>query len=157
MIIKGEHKDPRSDKKKKSPAEKKRKAFTLLKKKFFIRVKKICRERTICIMSGEGFGKCGGVVCASHIKSEGAWKNLYVNPHNIFPMCYHHHIQVWHKDVTATGRWFAERYPDELAYLEKAKYIHIDFMNPVVVETLYIAAQTGYEHYVAVYDALSPV
>ncbi len=141
----------KSLKKVKSPAAKKRKAFSKLKKDLFKQVKKICRDRMPCIMANQEFGNCGGVVCASHIKSVGAWPNLSHDPNNIFPMCYRHHIQVWHKDVTETGLWFKTRFPVQWKYLESAKHLRIDLNNPIIVANLTTAANAGFHYYADLY------
>lgn len=155
MRIPGKHLDPKG-KSKKSPAQKKRKAFSKLKKDLFKQVKKICRDRMPCIMMNQGFGNCGGVVCASHIKSVGAWPNLSHDPNNIFPMCYRHHIQVWHKDVTETGLWFKSTFPDEWRRLEESKHKSVDLNNPIVVEQLSRAAEAGYNAYFVEWLLLVP-
>lgn len=134
---------------KKSPVHK-------LKDKLFEQVKKICRERTGCIAAGQGGKRCGGVIQASHIKSEGAWKNLFLDPRNIYGKCYTHHIFWWHKDTTEAAKWFELTYPEDYAYLEKQKFVHYDFNNPFVLERLFSAAKKGYPEYLKEYKKLKP-
>lgn len=159
MRIPGKHLDPKGkSKKKKSPSELKRKAFSKLKKDFFKQVKKICRERDECIMKDEGFGMCSsGWIQASHIKAEGAWPNLRYDPNNIFPMCYTHHLKIWHKDITECSEWFKRTYPVEWIYLNIAKdHQHIDFNDPRIIELLFAAANVGYDAYNRAYREFSP-
>jgi len=106
-------------------------------------------------MANQGFGNCGGNMQASHIKSEGAWPNLRLDPHNIFPHCYRHHIFVWHKDTTESVAWFIKTFPKEYAYLEKAKNEHIDFNNIIILEKLWDAVQLGYLPYRVVYNEIA--
>jgi hypothetical protein len=40
---------------------------------------------------------------------------------NLKVLCYHHHINWWHKHPTESGQWFRERYPREMEYLERMK------------------------------------
>lgn len=149
MRILGPHKPLKKVKKKKVKSLAKRKGELLTL------VKKICRERMDCIMGTGQFGKCGGNIQGSHIKSEGAWKNLFIDPRNIYPMCYTHHFFHWHKDVTETSQWFILTYPKEWKYLERAKSRYIDFNNPITLELLTEAAKKGYEVYKGVYDAIA--
>lgn len=129
----------------------KRKKVSKLKIDLFKAVKKASRERMRCIMYPD-FGVCGGAVQASHIKAEGAWPNLKYDPHNIFPMCYRHHIHKWHKDITECSEWFKKNYPADWQYLEEQKKSqHIDFNNPVILERLWFAIKKGYEAYEKAY------
>lgn len=126
-----------------------------LKKKLHKQAKQICRTRASCIMQGaDGAGRCGGYIQASHIKSEGAWKNLFIDPRNIFPMCYRHHITLWHKDPTEWVTWFKKTHPEDYAYLEVAKLKHIDFNNAVILERLYEASLCGYDIYRYEYEKI---
>ena len=90
-------------------------------------VKKYVRESGPCVASGQGRKSCGGYMQASHIKSEGAYKHLFIDPRNIYPMCMAHHLYWWHKEPTEAGNWFKEKYPINWKYLEWAKQQHIQY------------------------------
>lgn len=81
---------------------------------------------------------------------------MFIDPRNIYPMCYRHHFTFWHKDVTEWAKWFELTYPLDYLYLEDAKKRSYDFNNPVTLETLFAAAEQGYEAYQIAYDSLSP-
>ncbi len=38
---------------------------------------------------------------------------------NLKLLCYHHHINWWHKNPIESGKWFKETFPDRMAYIEK--------------------------------------
>ncbi len=38
---------------------------------------------------------------------------------NLKLLCYHHHINWWHKNPIESGKWFKEAFPDRMVYLEK--------------------------------------
>jgi len=37
---------------------------------------------------------------------------------NLKLLCYHHHINWWHKDPVEAGKWFREAFPERMAYLD---------------------------------------
>jgi hypothetical protein len=140
MRIIGDHKQSKA---------KERKEISRLKEKLFKLVKKICREKYGgCIMAHHGFGECSRGLQASHIKSEGAWKNLRFDPSNIQPMCFKHHFYSWHKDITETSEWFKKNFRPIWDYLEREKKTqHIDFNNLLILQRLSMAAKEGYSEY----------
>lgn len=57
----------------------------------------------------------------SHIKSKGAYPHLQFDLQNVMLLCYHCHINWWHKEPTEAGLWFKKTFPERYKYLEKAK------------------------------------
>lgn len=132
---------------------KKKKKITLAKaKKLLLEdVKRMIRDSGKCIVTGQG--KCGGYLQASHIMSEGAYKNLFVDPWNIFPMCWKHHFFFWHRNIMDASAWFRKDFPLIHRYLEENKKSHIDF----TVENIAIlraASKQGLETYTEAYQLL---
>ena len=125
-----------------------------LKKKLLENVKFLVRTSGPCIAAGQGRKSCGGNMQASHIKSEGAHKNLFVDPDNIFPMCYVHHLMWWHKDVTEASRWFYKTYTNQAKYLDKNIKKHIDW-TPQKIEVLLNACKDGLEAYRKAYKEIT--
>lgn len=53
----------------------------------------------------------------SHVFSKGAHPDLRHDPLNVKILCYHCHIQKWHKDPDIAIRWFKGKFPDRYKYL----------------------------------------
>ena len=69
--------------------------------------------------------KCGKVVAGanchvSHVIPRSRDKRLSIDPLNGKVMCYHDHLNWWHKHPCESGVWFRETFPDRWAYLEVA-------------------------------------
>jgi 5-methylcytosine-specific restriction endonuclease McrA len=70
--------------------------------------------------------KCGEVVSgsnchASHVIPVSAGMALAYDPINLKVLCYHHHINWWHKNPMESAAWFAQKFPDRWEYLQKKK------------------------------------
>lgn len=73
--------------------------------------------------------KCGAVVegsnChASHVKPVSRSKRLSLDEQNLKVLCYHCHINWWHKNPTESAEWFKAKFPERLAYLNEQLKIH---------------------------------
>jgi len=91
------------------------------------RLDKVCRE-VIRERDNNQCQRCGKIVKGSdshpcHVVAKGngaslrRWDLL-----NIFLGCMNCHINWWHKEVTESGKWFAETFPARDAYLEIYRY-----------------------------------
>lgn len=60
---------------------------------------------------------------ASHVIPVSAGSKLRWDANNMKVMCYHDHINWWHKNPTEAGEWFKETFPDRYAYLQENKGI----------------------------------
>ncbi len=78
------------------------------------------RDKNLC-------QKCGKVIYGhdshpSHVIAKGSgasWRRFDLL--NIKLMCFYHH-RWWHLNPTESGKWFAEKFPQREAYLEKYRY-----------------------------------
>ena len=61
---------------------------------------------------------------AAHVIPVSACGRLAFDPANLIVLCYHHHINWWHKNPTEAGPWFRDNWPETMAYLEQQKRIH---------------------------------
>ena len=44
---------------------------------------------------------------------------LSYDPINLKVLCYHCHLNIWHKEPTYSGKWFREKFPERMEYLEE--------------------------------------
>jgi hypothetical protein len=140
---------------KKSPLKKQSKLPTSKAKRLLLEdVKKLVRESGKCAAWDQGGKHCGGVMQASHIKSEGAYKNLFVDPNNILPMCWVHHFFWWHKEPTEAGEWLKKKFPFRYEYLEWAKKEHVDWTLDLIA-SLRAATKKDLGSYIKVYAKLT--
>lgn len=91
---------------------------TALKKKLEILVKTYVKIRDDYICQ-----RCGktveGTNChASHVIPVSRSGFLQFEPLNMKVMCYHDHINWWHKHPIEAGKWFVEKFPERWEYLE---------------------------------------
>ena len=54
---------------------------------------------------------------ASHVIPVSAGNQFRYDPLNMKCMCYHHHINWWHKNPVEAGEWFKEKFPERHEYL----------------------------------------
>lgn len=60
----------------------------------------------------------------SHVIPVSAGMKLRWDPLNMKIMCYHHHINWWHKNPVEASAWFAEKFPDRLIYLQAQRGVY---------------------------------
>lgn len=53
---------------------------------------------------------------------------------NLKTLCYHCHINWWHKNPTESGEWFKSKFPDRWAYLQTYKNEIKKFKEPELLE-----------------------
>lgn len=57
----------------------------------------------------------------SHVIPVSASLDLAYDLNNLKVLCYHCHINWWHKNPIEAGQWFREAFHDRAAYLEREK------------------------------------
>lgn len=73
------------------------------------------RDKYICQYCGK---EVEGSNChASHILNVGTHKNMELDPSNMKVLCYHHHMNWWHKDILHATEWFKEKFPTRYEYV----------------------------------------
>ena len=104
-------------------AKKKKKNETTLKKKkrkeLLLRAKKVVyvRDKDICQHCDK---KClWSDRHASHVIPVSATGRLALYPINMKVLCYHCHLNWWHKNPIEAGRWFESKFPERVKELEK--------------------------------------
>ena len=105
-------------KKVKAPTQKKKATKTALKKKLEVLVKTYVKQRDgyICQRCQK---KVEGVNChASHVIPVSRSGYLQFEPLNMKALCYHCHLNWWHKHPIEAGRWFTDTFPDRWEYLD---------------------------------------
>jgi 5-methylcytosine-specific restriction endonuclease McrA len=83
--------------------------------------KKIAKSRDGNICQRCGASVYGGGAHGSHIIPVSADHRLALHPANIQTMCYHDHINWWHKNPREAGKWFDEKFPDKAKWLDAQK------------------------------------
>jgi len=74
-------------------------------------------------------GKCqycckvvsGANAHVSHVIPVSRTLRLAYDPMNLKLLCYHHHINWWHKHPMEAAEWFAKTFPERWDYLKKAE------------------------------------
>lgn len=73
----------------------------------------------------------------SHIFPKSTHSALKYDLMNLKLLCYHDHINWFHKNPVAAAEWVKERFPDRLAYLEKMprlKSYRVDVLQEILEE-----------------------
>ena len=105
---------------------KRKQAIRKVSKEPVSKIKKICdklvkdivkiRDNFTCQKCGK---KCEGSDChGSHVVPVSAGNKLAFDEQNLKVLCYHCHMNWWHKDPTVAGEWFKQKFPERHAYLE---------------------------------------
>lgn len=63
----------------------------------------------------------------SHIIPVSHGNSLRFDPKNILCMCYHCHMNWWHKNPTEAGDWFNEKYPELKEYVDSKKNLIVKY------------------------------
>lgn len=90
-----------------------------IKKKLEPLVKEFVKKRDnyTCQHCGK---KVEGTNChASHVFPVGSHSCVQFDPINLKVLCYHCHINWWHKNPIKAGEWFTKTFPERQAYLEE--------------------------------------
>lgn len=98
--------------KKKSNRAKLKKTLELLVKDFVKRRDNYTCQHCLKVVTG--------VNChASHVIPVSRSGNMQFDPLNMKVLCYHCHINWWHKHPVESGQWFRDTFPERWEYLEK--------------------------------------
>ena len=63
---------------------------------------------------------------ASHVIPVSRDGRLAFDPLNLKVLCFHHHINWWHKHPAESGPWFIEKFPERWEYLQGRLLAHRD-------------------------------
>ena len=102
-----------------------------IKKRSVSSIKKECDEivkKIVKIRDNFTCQKCGkrvsGSDCqGSHVVPVSAGNKLAFDEQNIKVLCYHCHMNWWHKDPTVAGEWFKNKFPERHKYLQENRGI----------------------------------
>lgn len=117
----------------KKPAVKRKATKTALKKRLEKLVKDYVKQRDNYTCQ-----RCGKVVegtnChASHVIPVSRSGYLQFDPINMKVLCYHDHINWWHKHPVEAGKWFTDTFPERWEYLQE---LHIQRLKPLTENEL---------------------
>ena len=75
------------------------------------------RDKSICQMCGK-YQEKG--LHGSHVFGRGAYRDPYIKwePLNVKLLCYYCHMK-WASSPVESGKWFADKFPERLEYLEQ--------------------------------------
>jgi len=113
---------PKKFRKNKTPSK------TLLKKKLEKLVKDYVKKRDDYTCQRCGLVVEGANCHASHVIPVSRSGYLQFDPLNMKVLCYHDHINWWHKHPVEAGKWFTDTFPERWKYLEE---LHIKRMKPM--------------------------
>jgi 5-methylcytosine-specific restriction endonuclease McrA len=73
--------------------------------------------------------RCGATtnLQASHTIPVSHGNRLRYDEKNLITLCYHCHLNWWHKNPIEAGEWFKGKFPVEYAYVEAVKNEHKKF------------------------------
>jgi hypothetical protein len=96
---------------------KKKPSISRLKKQLEILVKQFVkiRDKNICQRCGKYV--TGSDCHGSHVIPVSAGNQFRFDPLNIKTLCYHCHINWWHKNPIEAGDWFQAKFPERYDYL----------------------------------------
>lgn len=94
-----------------------------VKRKLKDKLEKIVKE-IVKIRDDWTCQKCGkevtGINChASHVIPVSRDGRLAFDPRNMKVLCYHDHINWWHKHPIESGEWYVSKFPDNWEYLQE--------------------------------------
>jgi len=103
------------------------------KKQIINRLDALCRQ-IVLIRDDYKCQKCGKHVegkaaHTSHVIPKSHGFNLRFDLNNLKILCFHHHINWWHKNPVESGEWFKNKFPERWEYLEQNK-------NKIIKRTL---------------------
>lgn len=98
-------------------AKKKLRKISLIKKDLEDLVKLWCKKRDNYKCQKCGVHVEGSNAHGSHVIPVSAGNQFRFDPLNIKTLCYHHHINWWHKNPIEAAEWFREKFPDRHEYL----------------------------------------
>lgn len=126
-----------SVKKVKTPTKKRKESLTAAKKRLEILVKDYVKLRDNYTCQ-----RCDKVVegsnChASHVIPVSRSGYLQFEPLNMKVLCYHDHINWWHKHPIEAGQWYTEKFPERWEYLSNLQLQRLKPMKlPEILEKI---------------------
>lgn len=82
------------------------------------------RDEHICQRCSQ---RCEGMNChASHVIPVSRDGRLAFDPLNLKVLCFHDHINWWHKHPAESGPWFIATFPERWEYLQSQMLAHRD-------------------------------
>lgn len=99
----------------------KKQSILKLKKKLMELVKAYVKERDNYTCQKCGKQVEGSNCQASHVIPVSHGKRLAFDPLNMKVLCYHDHLNWWHKNPLEAAKWFQKKFPRRYAYLEAHK------------------------------------
>lgn len=80
------------------------------------------RDGNLCVRCGSWVEGAGRHV--SHVIPVSAGNKLRWDPLNMKIMCFHCHINWWHKNPMEAAAWFADTFPDRWEYIQTNRGIY---------------------------------
>ena len=117
---------------------KKRKSKKTLKKKLESLVKEIIKIRDKKICQHCGINTDGTNCHASHVIPVSRDGRLAFDPINLKVLCFHCHINWWHKFPTESGEWYKNKFPERLEYLNKK---HLEYQKLGTISEIWLEEQ----------------
>ena len=106
---------------------KKKETISKQKKKTELAVKKLVKARDGYICQHCGKHCEGANAHASHVIPVSAGNQFRFDPLNLKCMCYHCHINWWHKNPIEATEWFKEKFPERYDYLFSLPRVTVKF------------------------------
>lgn len=123
-------------KKKKHIRRERKTPISKLKEQLLGLVKEIVRKRDdyTCQKCGK---KVEGSNChVSHVIPVSAGNRLAFDPLNMKILCYHDHINWWHKNPIESSAWFEKKFPDRYLYLHYHKHERVHWKESDYLEMI---------------------
>lgn len=98
-------------------AKAKQVSVSKLKKKLDILVKELVKKRDKNTCQKCGKFVTGSDCHGSHVIPVSAGNQFRFDPLNLKVLCYHCHLNWWHKNPIEATAWFREKFPDRYEYL----------------------------------------
>lgn len=99
----------------------------------------LLRDGNRCVWCGKPVEKSNAHV--SHIIPRSHGNRLKYNEYNLKLLCYHCHMNIWHKNPLMAAEWFNSKYPETYKYLQDHKEEHTKFTDSDIVEMIDIYEQ----------------
>ncbi|RKY72541.1 MAG: hypothetical protein DRP97_00475 [Candidatus Latescibacterota bacterium] len=115
--------------KKANKRAKKKTSISTLKKKLEKLVKEYIRNRDKYTCQHCGIKVRGSNCHVSHVIPRSAGNALRFDPMNLKILCYHCHINWWHKNPLESAEWFTKKFPKRYKYLQEHKNDKVDWKS----------------------------
>ena len=94
------------------------------------------RDNYTCQRCGK---KLEGSNChGSHVIPVSAGLRWAYDTENIIVLCFHDHINYWHKNPIEASQWFQDKFPERYAYLQQVREMYTNEpIKDYVLEELY--------------------